>query len=119
MAQGQPFPDVTVSCTGADAVSSGTLASLCQNLQQTLAASFPATRFVLADTDPADAPAFVTLDTFRANRSGLEVQLRWQAAGAAPATGPRTGFSVSDTALIPALQQTFLSRLVRDAALPF
>lgn len=119
MAQTQSPAEISVTCTGGETVSAQTLALLCSGLHLALAEQHPNARFVLHDSVPEGAKAFVVLQAFTASKANIDAQLNWQAAGSAPVMGARTGFSITDKDLTPALQQKFLSRLVKDTALPF
>ena len=119
MAETAPLSDIGVTCSGSDTVSAQSLGALCDGLHHALATLYPDARFVLIDRVPADAEPFVALETFTANETNIEARLIWQAAGLPVTTGPRAGISIIDKTLTPAMHQTFLNRLVQDAALPF
>lgn len=119
MAKTQSSSDISVTCTGSDAVSARALSSLCADLHKALEERYPNATFVLNHTVPAGTKAFVNLETFTASKANIDARLNWQTAGSAPVTGPRIGFSISDKDLTPDLQQKYLSRLVKETALPF
>jgi hypothetical protein len=118
-AQSQSIQNIAVTCTGAEKVAAETLVMLCADLHKALAAKYPDAHFVLTDSGDANATGLVTLETFAANRVGIDARLNWQAKGADRVDGSRMGFSISDTDMTPDMQRTFLNRLVHDTPLPF
>jgi hypothetical protein len=118
MAEAPTQPQIGVLCTGSRHVTPEALTLLCADLQDALAARYPAARFVLAQTG-ADAAGLITLQAFAAGKGELSAQLDWQAQGTQRVEGPRLGFSISDAAMTPAMQSTFLRRLVQETPLPF
>ena len=119
MAQTQARRDIAVVCTGSQNVAADSLTLLCADLHDVLAAKYPDARFVLMDGAASGVAVSVTLEAFTLGKTGIEARLGWQARGAAPAFGPKMGFSISDSAMTPDMQTTFLSRLVHDTPLPF
>lgn len=118
-AQANSMQKIAVTCVGSENVATDTLTILCTDLHNALTAHYPDASFVLAGSVAGNAAGLLTLETFAANKMGIEARLIWQASDADRVEGPQMGFSISDTDMTPDMQHQFLNRLVHATPLPF